>query len=256
MSTPSGNVTTGQTSSRSTFERPAVRHLARAEGGRELVAGRVLAAQPAQVDDVPSPLAGLGDVVGDGAARPRAGRRVGQDRRVVGVVRRTEQDRLRGRRHGRQRHVAPRGASSCASLRRSARPRGDASAGRSRRARAGRASRQTTSVSSWALSPYASHHARWNAQDENGVAHGFRRRARPRSSRGIESNGRRSACSASGSAVVGVGRPSRGPGQAGSASSVGAVIGPRIASGAVHGCGAQRRWLVPSATTGGANGDR
>ena len=39
---------------------------------------------------------------------------------------------------------------------------------------AGASPATTTSVSSCAFAAYASHHARWNAQPENGVAQGFR----------------------------------------------------------------------------------
>ena len=96
----------------------------------------------------------------------------------------------------------------------------------------------TASVSSWALAPYASHHARWKAHAENGVAHGVVAARRSHVSRGISSNGRRSARRAPGARSVVSGKASTGPGQAGSASRAGAVIAARIASSPL-------RWLRP-----------
>ena len=84
-------------------ERPALGHLARPEGRGQGVGGRVAAAQPAQVDDVPRPPLGrAGEVAGQrlGDGRQVGGRR--QDRGVVGVVRGTEEDRGRRRRDRRQ----------------------------------------------------------------------------------------------------------------------------------------------------------
>ena len=98
----------------------------------------------------------------------------GQDRRVVGVVRGAEEDRRRGRRDRRQRDLG-----AVAHLRVGRRvARLDLVAVHERHdrdgLRAGRPHRPatTTSVSSWAFAAYASHHARWKAQPENGVAHG------------------------------------------------------------------------------------
>src|SRR6188474_1216912 len=82
----------------------------------------------------------------------------------------------------------------------------------------------TTRVCSWAFSPYASHHARWKAHCEKGVAHGFRSTRPSQVASEMLSNGRRSTRKErdeDGSAV-GV---FAGPGQAGSASSVGVTLG-------------------------------
>ena len=82
-------------------ERPALGHLARPEGCGQGVRRRVAAAQPPQVDDVPrAPVGGLGEIVRERVGDGRQVRGRGQDRRVVGVVRGTEEDRGRGRRHG------------------------------------------------------------------------------------------------------------------------------------------------------------
>ena len=83
-------------------ERPAFGHLEGAERRGQRVGRRIAAAQPAQVDDVPRPAVGRSGEVG--GQRGRHGRkvgRVGQDRRVVGVVRGAEEDR-RGRRRDRR----------------------------------------------------------------------------------------------------------------------------------------------------------
>ena len=50
-----------------------------------------------------------------------------------------------------------------------------------------------TSVSPCADARYASHHARWKAQRENGVAHGFAATSASHVARSIESKGRGSA---------------------------------------------------------------
>ena len=84
MSRPSGSVTTGQTSSRSTLSvQPSA--ISRApNAAAERVGGRVAAAQPAQVDDVPRPacrVAASAQVVGE---RVGDGRQVGRVRaRIV-----------------------------------------------------------------------------------------------------------------------------------------------------------------------------
>ena len=76
-------------------ERPALGHLAGTEGGGQRVGGRVAAAQPAQVDDVPVGRAvRLGEVGRERRRRRPAGRSgAHEDRRVVGVVRGPEEDR-------------------------------------------------------------------------------------------------------------------------------------------------------------------
>src|SRR5205814_1462086 len=80
----------------------------------------------------------------------------------------------------------------------------------------------TIRVWSWALAPYASHHARWNAHDENGVADGLRTASRSHVVRSIASNGhcrtRRVPTAAAASALRSRVRASAEPGQAGSAS--------------------------------------
>ena len=90
-------------------EGPALVDLARAERGGQGVRGRIAAAEPAQVDDVPRRRvagvdlgAGAGEVAGDGVGDRRKPLRVAEDRRVVRVVGRPEEDGLRGGRHGRQ----------------------------------------------------------------------------------------------------------------------------------------------------------
>ena len=135
-------------------ERPALGHLARPEGGGQGVRGRVAAAQPTEVDDVPrAPFRGFGEVAGQrvGDGRQVGGRR--QDRGVVGVVRGAEEDRGRGRWDRRQVGRRRRGASSSGA--------GASSGSTSWRCINGTiatgsapgpaSDRTTTSVSSWAL---------------------------------------------------------------------------------------------------------
>src|SRR5262245_58611531 len=91
--------------------------------------------------------------------------------------------------------------------------------------------RQTTKVCSWALPPYASHHARWKAYVLNGVAHGVAAASLSQASRGIDVIGRcstwRSDRSDGTVEPVGVG-PDGAPGHAGSRSRAGLVIAARI----------------------------
>ena len=182
-----GSVTTGQTSSRSRFDRPAVaRSRRRPNAVGERVGRRIAAAQAAQVDDVPglrvvgSSASGVGrEVIDEGVGDRRQVGRGGEDRRVVGVVGGAEEDRLGGRRDRRQVAAASPwrildavsaspGSTSWRCISGTIATGSPASGRRP----AGRG--RTTSVWSWALPPYASHHARWNAQRENGVAHGLR----------------------------------------------------------------------------------
>ncbi len=223
-------------------EDPALGHLARPEGRGQRVRRRVAAAQPAQVDDVPRMLgARFGEVGGDRVADGRQVVRGSQDRGVVGVVRGAEEAR-RSRSPARASARDPRrGASACGSR---------ASAGSTSwrcisgtiatgAASGASAAGRTTRVSSWALAPYASHQARWKAQPEKGVAHALRAASASQVSRGMSATAarvtRRRAAEVGGDVV------SRGPGQAGSASSVNGVtaksyIGPgfRCADNRVH----------------------
>src|SRR4051794_6538826 len=81
------------------------------------------------------------------------------------------------------------------------------------------------SVSSWAFAPYASHHARWKAQPEKGVAHGFSAASASHVVRGMSAIVRRSTRSAE--AGVWPTSERSAAGQAGSASRVREVT-PRL----------------------------
>ena len=103
-------------------ERPALRHLAGAEGGGQGVRRRVPAAEAAQVHGVPLArvlrVPDRAAVRGQGLGHGRQVRGRGQQRRVVRVVRGAEEDRLRVRRDGGQLGRRPRGGSWCAAPRR------------------------------------------------------------------------------------------------------------------------------------------
>src|SRR3954449_9352240 len=81
------------------------------------------------------------------------------------------------------------------------------------------------SVSSCAFAPYASHHARWNAQPEKGVAQGFSAASESQVVRGMSAIVRRS--TRSGEAGAAPASERSGAGQAGSASRVREVT-PRL----------------------------
>src|SRR4029078_3656350 len=92
-----------------------------------------------------------------------------------------------------------------------------------------------TSVSSWAFAPYASHHARWNAQRENGVAQGFRATRASQVAASRVSNARLTARSVRGLAVGARSSPTAG-GQGGSPVGAEGDIDPRIAPERRNGC--------------------
>ena len=180
---PRGNVTTGQTSSRS---RLSVQPLGRSRARRRRPPGprrrgRRSAGGAGRSTSHGAGMVGIGEapatreVVDDGVGDGRQVGRGGEDRGVVGVVGGAEEDRLRGRRDRRQVGRRRRGGSSCAVSASPARPRGDASAGRSRPARRPRRRRP---------SPVA-------ARDDQGLVVGARRRTRPTRPAGTPSRERR-----------------------------------------------------------------
>ena len=135
MSAPTGSVTTGQTSSRSTLSvQPSAISRAPKAAARASAAGSPQRSRRRSTTSHGRRSDGAGEVVGQRVGDGRQVRRRRQDRGVIGVVRGTEEDRGRGRRDRRQV-----GDGAVAHLRVEgrvvrARPRGGASTGRSRSA--------------------------------------------------------------------------------------------------------------------------
>ncbi len=235
-------------------EGPALGDLAGAERRRERVGRRIAAAQSPEVDDVPGRRAPA-PAPGSRRARPRprAGRPAPPGRSRSRRDTRPRRRRPWRRGHRRQRRV---GAVAHRRVRRGV-GRLDLVAVHQRddrdrvgRPSAGRRPGPATRVSSWAFAPYASHHARWNAQPGE--------RGRPRRlgservpGRGRDARRRRVArAKRRAGAVAASVEAEAGPasGQAGSRSMVREVTPARIASVARNGCGgngpAVRRQIV------------
>ena len=132
MSRPGGTRTTGQTSSRSTLSvQPSAISRAPNAAARASAAGSPQRRRRRSID-VPRGrmriVAGRrrGEVVGDRIGHGGQVARVGEHGRVVGVVGRAEEDRLRRWRDRSELESGSVAASSCGSARRSSRPRGGA----------------------------------------------------------------------------------------------------------------------------------
>ena len=139
-------------------DRPAAARSGLAEGGQQRVGGRIAAAQASQVDGLPRlGIASLTDVAREVGGKRRGHRRQvvrgSEDRRVVGVVARPEEDDLGGWRYcgkGRALAVTHRGVRGCVTGfdRVAVHQRNDVDG-----AAVGSAGSTTTSVCSWAVPP-------------------------------------------------------------------------------------------------------